>query len=102
MEHPLHHLPFLIACGIGVAALKLGDVSLQLRLSGQSGKARHGLIPIEVVGCLDDHKQSVAEDLYLHFVDTNTTDALSNLAPVVLTVVSLHILLNEFGVILQF
>ena len=102
MEHPLHHLPFLIACGIGVAALKLSHVCLPLCLAGQSGKACHGLVPIEIVGSLNNHKQSVAKDVYLHFLDTHTTDALAYLAPVVLTVVSLHLLLDEFRVILQF
>ena len=102
MEHSLHHLPFLVGGGIGVTTLELGDVCLPLCLSGQGGKACHSLIPVEVVGSLDNHKQAVAEDVYLHLLDAHTADALTNLAPMVLTVVSLHILLNEFGVILQF
>ena len=102
MEHPLHHLPFLVGGGIGVATLELGNVCLPLCLSGQSGETCHSLVPVEVVGSIYNHKQAVSEDVYLHLLDAHTSDALANLAPVVLTVVSLHILLNEFGVILQF
>ena len=100
MEHSLRHLPFLVGGGIGVTTLALGDVCLPLCLSGQGGKARHSLVPVEVVWSFDNHKQAVAEDVYLHFLDAYTSDALTNLAPMVLTVVSLTILPDEFRVIL--
>ena len=83
VEHSFHHLPFLIACGIGTAALELADEGFPFSLSGQSGEPGHRFVPIEVCGSVNNHHKKISEDVYFHLEDANFPDAIANLLPIV-------------------
>ena len=92
VEHPLHHLPLLIARGIGVAALELADEGFPFRLSGQGGEPRHCFVPVEVGRSIHYHYQQIAQDIDFHLKDANLSDAVANLFPTIFGRVPLDVL----------
>ena len=101
MEHTVHHLPLLIAGLSGLAALQHSHEIFPFLLARQGGQFGHGLVPIEIDGRLNDHEQSVAQDVNLHLEDAARTDTLAYDGPKLLLAMSLAIALNQLGVIFQ-
>lgn len=82
-EYPLHHLPFFVACGIGIAALELADKGFPLGLAWECGESGHCFFPVEIFGGIYYHDQCVAQDVDFHLDDADFSDAVANFLPVV-------------------
>lgn len=90
-------LPFLIAAGIGCAALELRDVGFPFGLTRKRCKTRHVALEIEVVTSVHDHEQLTTETVYFHRDDSNLMLTGNDLRPHV--AVYLAVLLNQLRVI---
>ena len=94
-------MPFLVACGLDRAVLKLCDVLLPFSLSRQSGKVGHCLVPFEIERRVDNHDEVIGTDVYFHFKDANLLDAIANLAPEMFGIVGFTVAANKFVVVLE-
>ena len=91
MENTLHHLPFLVGCGIVVARLELSHMCLPFSLSRQGGKSAHCRIPVEVGRSVNNHHKACALNVNLHFENAHSLYATAYLGPEMFIVVSLAI-----------
>ena len=80
-KNPVHKLPFLVAAGVGVSALELGDIGLPFRLTREGGKARHIALPVEAIDRIANHEEAAAFSIYLHIEDAHRPLALDHLGP---------------------
>ena len=101
IKHSFHHLPFLVRGRARLAVLEHGDIVFPLHLTRQGSETGHRTLPLKVHRCLNNHKETITQDVYLHFEDADRADALANLWPGVVAVMCLHILCNELRIILQ-
>ena len=101
MEHALHELPLLIGSATRSTILKHGHISLPFFLTGQRGQSGHGRVPVEIEWRLYDHKQAIAENVYLHLEDAYRADTLHNLRPNLQAAKGLLVFGNQLGVIFQ-
>ena len=81
MEHAVHHLPFFIGGSLGRTVLKTRHECLPFLLTRKRGEPVHSLVPIEIERSLDNHKQAVVKNVYLHFENTNLPYAVDNFLP---------------------
>lgn len=101
MEDTLHHLPLLVAGGVGVALLELRHILLPLRLPWEGGETRHGIVPTEVLRRVDHHDEARAADVDLHLEDAHLAYALYDLLPCLLTAMCASVSCDELRLILQ-
>lgn len=90
-------LPFLIAAGIGCAALELRDVGFPFGLTRKRCKTRHVALEIEVVTSVHNHEQLTTEAVYFHRDDSNLVLTGNDLQPHM--AVYLAVLLNHLRII---
>ena len=99
MEHPLGHLPLLVALGRRVTALIGSHKGLPFGLSRQGGQTGHGGVPIEVGNGLDNHHKVVVTTIDLHLEDAYLTLPLLYLGPEDLLGVAMAILLDQLRIV---
>ena len=83
VEHALHQLPFAVGGSVGVTTLEAGNERFPFSLAGKGGETCHGSVPVEIIHCVHDHEQLIAEDIDLHLQDTYFADTVAELLKLV-------------------
>ena len=100
-EDAIHQLPLLVGGRAGLRSLEPTDEVLPLRLAVQRSEAGESTVPIEVVGCLDNHEKEGTETVYLHIKDTHLADAGGDFRPDMLRGVPVAVLLYKLCIVLE-
>ena len=95
MEDAVHHLPLVGGLVTLAALLEDGHEVLPLLLARERGEALHGTVPLEVQGGLDDHEETVTEEVDLHLEDADTADTLKDLCPHLTLGMAVDVLADE-------
>ena len=80
-KDPLHPLPFLVAAGVGGAALEPGDVGFPFGLPREGGEAGHVALEVEVIDRVHDHEEAAAAAVDLHVQDADLALAYYDFRP---------------------